>query len=122
MKIDKKGCTRIVIIIGKLAIKFPRITTYKLFLHGLLANLEESIWNRKNMPQEVGLPDVLFVAPFGLFSIQRKVRKVNHIGLFWVELERLIVTSEIDSGWWLNDCKPQNFGYLNGQLVKIDVA
>lgn len=122
MKVDQRGCTRVVLLLGSVAVKLPRLSSAKMFLHGCLANLEEGIWNRKNLPQEAGLPEVLFVAPLGLLAVQRRVKPVKHTGLFWIELERLLVTSSIDAGWWLSDAKPANFGYLNGQLVKVDVA
>ena len=36
-----KGATRCVWLIGKLAIKFPRLCTWRSFLNGLLANMTE---------------------------------------------------------------------------------
>ena len=46
-----KGTTRMVYLIGKYAIKVPRINRWKSFLRGLLANMDERLWY-KNSPKE----------------------------------------------------------------------
>lgn len=42
--IDRKGCTRTVVLIGGLVFKFPSCYSWESFLHGLLANLRERVW------------------------------------------------------------------------------
>lgn len=41
----KSGATRHVLLIGRWAIKVPRITRWRMFLHGLLANMQERQWS-----------------------------------------------------------------------------
>mgnify|MGYP003621924067 CR=1 FL=1 len=123
MQICNKGTTRMVILLGSYVLKFPRPNCgIRMFLYGMLANMEEKVWCRKAIPNEPGLPDVLWVSPLGLLAIQIRLRPVKHRGLFWVDLERLIATSSIDRSFWVSDCKPENFAYREGQLVKIDTA
>lgn len=123
MRICNKGMTRTVILTEKYALKFPVFNRgLVIFLYGLLANLEEKDWCRTSVPNEPGLPDVLWVSPLGLLSVQKRLSPVRHRGLFWVELQHLISTSSLHRDFWLYDAKPENFCYRGTQLVKIDVA
>lgn len=123
MYIDRKGTTRTVILIGGYALKLPTIGSgLHLFLRGLLANLDEGTWCRRSIPDEPGLPDVIWVAPLGLLSIQRRLRPVSNRGMFWVNLQELISTSKLHKDFWEYDAKPENFAYRGTQLVKIDVS
>lgn len=44
------GTTRAVLLIGRLAIKFPTMVEWRLFLYGMLGNMQEAVWWN-------GLPD-----------------------------------------------------------------
>ncbi len=122
-KINRNGCTRIVILIGNYAIKIANWTRWELFLHGLLANMNEQRFRclYKNESEKAMAP-VLFVIPGGLLSIQRRVRPVRHRGLFWLSLEEITHKTNLGREFWYNDPKPENFGYIGSQLVKIDIG
>ena len=118
-EINLKGCTRIVFLTKKYAFKIPTFKSYKLFINGIQANLEEKNWTTLNIKC---INNSYYCNRFGLLVIQKKVRQVNHRGLFWVEQRRLRVLSEYPEIHKV-DVKPENYFYneLN-QLVKIDIG
>lgn len=117
-EINKQGCTRTVFLTKKYAFKIPTFKSYKLFISGIQANLEEKFWTTLNIKC---INNSYYCNHFGLLVIQKRVRHVNHRGLFWVEQRRLRVLSEYPEVH-KRDIKPENYGYneLN-QLVKIDL-
>ena len=121
MHIDKRGSTRIVFVFKHFVIKFPSPASWKLFLHGLLANIQEGSFT-KSMINQTGLTPVYYFNSLGFCVISKRARTVNHRGLFWVELTRLVATSELHKDFWSSDAKPENFGFINNQLVKIDLG
>lgn len=121
VQVDRKGTTRIVFVFKHFVIKFPSFSSWKLFLHGLLANIQEGSFT-KAMEKQTGLVPVYYFNSLGFCLISKRARLVKHRGLFWVELTRLVVTSELHEDFWLDDVKPENFGFINNQLVKIDLG
>lgn len=119
VEIDLKGCTRIVLLTKNYAFKIPTVKSYKLFLNGLLANLEERIWTTVDIKC---INNSYYCNRFGLLVIQKRVRHVNHRGLFWIEQRRLRILSEYPE-IHKRDIKPENYGYNEvNQLVKIDIG
>ena len=116
MKINKQGTTRYVIMLDKIVIKIPSFHSYKHFLYGLLANMQESQFGIKPF---YCLTPVLYSSKFGLFVIQKRLRPVRHRGLFWVEHKKLIIESIIPD-IHLSDVKPENYGYDGSQLKRLD--
>ena len=119
LKLDLKGCTRTVLLTKKYAFKIPTFKSYKLFISGIQANLEEKVWTTLGIKC---INSSYYCNRFGFLVIQKRVRQVNHRGLFWVEQKRLRVLSEYPEIHKV-DVKPENYGYneLN-QLVKIDIG
>lgn len=122
MKLIKSGGTRWVILTRRYAIKFPIPTTWKRFVQGMLSNLTEGQWKDY---QNKFLCPIKYSNRFGLIVVMQRAKPVNHDGLFWVELERLYAQSSNEPGaiardFFEYDAYPKNFGYINGQLVKID--
>ena len=118
MKINLKGSTRIVFMFNKVVVKMPTLKSWRLFLNGLLANLQERQFSKL---ENKNLASVLFSDPVGLIIVMEKVRKVHHQGLFFVEVQKICCESDLHLDFWLSDCKPENYGYNNrGQLVKLD--
>lgn len=119
LKLDLKGCTRTVLLTKKYAFKIPTFKSYKLFISGIQANLEEKVWTTLDIKC---INSSYYCNRFGFLVIQKRVRQVNHRGLFWVEQKRLRVLSEYPEIHKV-DVKPENYGYneLN-QLVKIDIG
>lgn len=119
MNIDRKGATRVVFLIGGYAVKVP-VFRYGIqaFLTGMLANLNESRWRgvSKNMPRTV------YCNRFGLVLVAKRCRPVQHRGLFYVALAELIATSDVAAEFWLSDCKPENYGFIGADLIKLDAG
>ena len=119
MIINRSGGTRIVLLVGRFAIKFPIVQFgMRAFLLGMASNLQEA--KMSNFTE--GLPKTYYCNVFGLALIARRCRPVKHHGLFFVALEELIAKSELPREFWEWDGFPKNFGYLDGKLVKLDTG
>jgi len=57
-----KGATRCVLLTRRYAVKVPRLVSWRLFLHGLLSNMQEREFSRTGWPE---LCPVLFSLPGG---------------------------------------------------------
>lgn len=117
MRIIRKGCTRIVFLIGNYAFKIPNFTVCHMhFLNGCQANWKERDYCLTFQSLEEFRERVvptLFCSWFGLLSIQRRV----------TELERDLTEHEvIYFKEQTVDIKRQNFGWFNGKLVCVDYA
>jgi hypothetical protein len=112
-----KGVTRLVLLVGKYAIKFPNFTYSHLhFLNGCYDNWSERQYCKTykkckdiDFIQKVSL--TLFCFWFGLLSIQKRVEVLTR-DLTEIEKEYFKEQS--------TDTHRQNFGYLNGVLVCVD--
>lgn len=110
------GTHRTTYLIWKLAIKFPVIKTYKMFLHGLLANLQEREFSKAKWPE---LCPVIFSLPLGLLVVMKRAAPLTtneYIELLrnykeFVDKEDYIVPVEN---------KMDSFGKLNGKIVAVD--
>lgn len=112
MKVSRKGVTRIVLLIGSYAIKFPNpLYCHSHFLQGCYANWSErQLTKRFNIYQHKISP-TFFCAWFGLFSVQRRV----------LELNRDLSSKEVEYFKELtSDIKKENFGWLEERLVCVD--
>ena len=115
--VDWRGATRVVIVLRNYVIKIPTFKSWKLFLHGLLANLQERQMSTIN---DAVLCPVISSSRIGLFVIMPRCEPVNHTGLFFTELCRLKIMGELPEEFYLSDAKPENFGYFKCRLVKLD--
>lgn len=131
----KEGITRTVLVFGTKVIKFPTLNYgWKYFLQGLLANIQErDLWKSINKYSE--LPDahlllcpVSFCFPGGWFlimpkaDIERHEREVFTLG---AETKCAEVWKKTFYQKWFDanldgDEKPDNFGYYQDRLVKVD--
>lgn len=117
-KIDKKGSTRIVILIGKFAIKIANFTySHQHFLFGCSANWNERTHCKtfKNFDNDIliiGVAPSYFCSWFGLIQIQARCEPCEH------ELtnEQIEKYKELHNG----DYKKENFGYYKNKLVCLD--
>ena len=116
IRLNKQGSTRYVLMTRKIVIKIPSLYSYKHFLNGLLANLQEVQFSTRTFEC---LTPVILGNRFGLFVVQKRLQPVKHRGLFWVEHKKLMIESEIPN-IHLSDIKPENYGYDGGKLKRLD--
>lgn len=111
----KQGTTRIVVCIGKYAIKIPNFRSWKLFLNGLLANIQEETFRDLD---PILLKSKLYI-PGGFLSIFEKVEEIDEIT--WIKIKDDFYTI-IDKKDYIIpvEIKKDSFGMLNGQLKIID--
>lgn len=108
----RKGITRIVIPVGRVVFKFPRLGVGQInFLTGCLANLKERQKTKWGIYKNLIAPS-LWCSWGGLCQIQRKINI----------LSRPLSNKEWKSFKILtDDTKPNNFGYTKeGKLVCCD--
>jgi hypothetical protein len=124
MKINRIGCSRIVIELTTVVIKIPNfLVTWERFLCGMIANIREGkTWkiNYKSCYKDGCyklLCPVLFTSWGGWFLI---MKKVDHV-LTYDEYERMPEHALKEHlRLFAGDDHGENYGYLNGVLVKID--
>ena len=127
MKI-KYGCTRIVFIFKTTVWKIPNFKySWEHFLKGLIGNMQErNMWRWNSGKYEEGnshlLCPVLFAAWGGWLIIMPKADMQKHENEI-----RALPRDQAPPGYssWKNigfggDDKVDNYGYLNGKLVKVD--
>lgn len=130
-KIIRHGITRTVFLVGSWAIKVPsgrRMSTHgpvrgRLagFAEGYLANLSELTWGRYEDWQGKVAP-ILHSWLFGVIQVYRRCEPMPEADWRWT-----------DGDWSyhgdlalpylfpeLGDVKPDNFGILNGRVVRLD--
>lgn len=122
MKI-KNGATRIVFIFNRFVIKVPNIREYKLFLQGILSNLQEKTFSGWYVGR---LANVYFCDVLGLFLVMEKAEEVTNMNddelyeYLYRNIYNKIPDDDGEKIFMMSDCKVNNWGYINGKLVKID--
>lgn len=110
----KRGITREVFLIGKYAIKIPSFRSYKLFLTGILCNIQERMFS-KGLKTDLICP-VLLMSPLGFVII---MPRCEPSGFKSSEEVFGVIQKYRDAGIPV-ECKPCSFGFLNGRLVALD--
>jgi hypothetical protein len=115
MRIEKCGCTRRVLLIGRWAVKVAWGVEHRHFLYGCYANVSE----RQHCVRLAGDPRAmsmvarsLWCSWFGLVQIQERVSPL----LRDLDLCERLRYNELCGGDW----KRQNFGMRGGMLVCVD--
>lgn len=68
------GTTRYVLLVGKFAIKIPRMCSWRTFLYGILSNIQErTFWNQLKSPL---LARVYYADIFGFMLIMERADNV----------------------------------------------
>lgn len=114
MEIDRTGSTRIVFLIGDCAIKIPNICGWRLFLHGLLANMTEA---RCKRGVDDGFAPVLWYLPGGFGLVMRRARVLTD-----EEFQALDFQAWSWRGDYIIGCEPKSnsMGWIDGKIVAID--
>ena len=119
MKIEK-GSTRTVLLIGKYAIKVPRFWheyhghRWKMFLRGILANIDEDYW-WKHSHKKNKLCPVVFKSPLGFLLVMLRAKELTEQEYDKKQLEKEFIGLPLDN-------KIINFGKIDGNIVLVDYA
>lgn len=114
----KHGATRTVYIFKNVVIKIPTTKEYRLFLRGLLANIQEGTFSKTHKD----LANVLYHNKLGLFLIMERADVISN-NIDWKDFENVLIEKYKDDPmkeFLLSDFKPSNWGYVKKNLVKID--
>lgn len=133
----KRGMTREVILIGPWAIKIPSFRNGKLFLTGMLANMQEREFSHTGWPE---LCPVKFYVPMGLLVMMPRCKPLSDAE--WESLDHRAFCSRSDPYAEINydlvtgqingthadvasylipaEHKRCSFGMLNGRVVAVD--
>lgn len=112
----KRGTMRNVLLTRRHAIKFPTFASYRAFIEGLRANLEElDLWR---LHQSERMCPVIARLPLGTAIVMPRVRPLTQLefdGLDCIEF------ADLENGFSLPiECKGDSFGVLNGKIVAVD--
>lgn len=110
----KSGATRWVFLVGRLAIKVPRPTQWRLFLCGLLSNMQERQFSRTGWPE---LCPVLASLPGGWLVVMPRCRPLTDLQFENFDTREFISRSD---GQIPVEEKQCSFGWLDGRIVAVD--
>lgn len=110
--LNLRGVTRHVLLLGSWALKFPALWSWRLFLSGLLANMQERDFSRAGWPE---LCPVLFALPGGWLVVMRRAQPVP-------EDMELDFQALIDRPDYQIPAEPKrdSWGLLDGRIVAVD--
>lgn len=108
------GSTRSVFVVSGLAVKVPRVWSWRTFLNGLLANMQEVEFSTLGWPE---LCPVLFSIPGGLLVVMPAVKEIPEVA--WDAIKEIgfpfhgkyTIPVEI---------KRDSFGVLGSRVVAVD--
>jgi len=118
MPIILRGCTRIVILLGRFAIKIPQIRYgTEFFVNGQFHILRERrFWKTFPPKGREYLCPCYFCLPFGLFSVMRRAEHIPDDDPNGGDYHNLLVSH----GYGGMDSKNDNLGRIDGNLVILD--
>ncbi len=115
MSINLDGCTRMVLLIGRWAVKIPRLNYgWTFFLRGLLCNMQEVAFSRTGWPE---LCPILWRVPGGFLSVMARARPLTDQEWHDADIEAF---RETPSYKVPVELKRDSFGILGGRLVAVD--
>jgi hypothetical protein len=117
MKINRRGTTRIVLEFKKVVVKIPDFTyQWSSFLKGIIANIEENeIWKYSSLfetDKSHLLCPVKWCSFGGWILVMEKAEQLNYS-------ESKKYNFEEHLRYFKGDDSHQNYGILNGKLVKL---
>ena len=108
------GTTRVVLLLGTFAIKIPRFSSWKLFLSGLLANMQEREFGATRWPQ---LCPVIGSLPGGWLVVMKRAEPLTYAEWQDFDVEKWRTQSTyivpVENKW-------DSFGRVDGRIVAID--
>lgn len=118
MTLVRSGVSRLVLLLGDWAIKLPHPGSWRRFLWGLQANMQERDWCGVDR-----VAPLHYSNRYGLINIMARADSVpfrDEYCFRW--FARMIYSDHDCRDYMLHDPKSENYGWLNGRLVKIDYA
>jgi len=111
------GTTRTVFLLWRFAIKVPAISEWRLFLLGLLANMQERSFSRCKWPE---LCPVLCSLPGGWLIVMRRAKILTDTE--WLSMDESEFEQFINKPDYRipAELKSDSFGWLDGKLVVVD--
>jgi hypothetical protein len=111
------GTTRTTILFKRWAFKFPSIVEWRLFLHGLLANMQEAQFSKCGWSE---LCPVTFAIPGGFLTVMRRARILTREE--WLALTDQQKQDLIEHPNYVipAELKADSFGWLDGRIVAVD--
>jgi hypothetical protein len=132
VKIIRTGATRWVLLIGRYAVKFPSLYSYRHFLQGILGNEQETFWY-KSFKWTGKLCPVLFCFPGCFFIVMPRVRVMtdDEAKEIWglppcnfdgspTPCDEFLRIEPGEESIFPAEKKSDSFGWLDGKLVIID--
>ncbi len=114
MECITRGATRTVFLIGGYAFKFPSCRSWRFFLQGLLANIQEREFSKTKWPE---LCPVVFAIPGGFLTVMQEAEPMPDE--IWNDLN--VETWANREGYTIPvEAKQSSFGILNGKIVVVD--
>jgi hypothetical protein len=101
---------RAVLLLGRLAFKFPRLRSWRHLYYGCLNNINEAKFSG-----QPGACPVLWCAPGGFVSVMRRAQPLTDD-----EFRDLDEAEFRHRGNLVVEHKPDSYGKLNGAIVAID--
>lgn len=108
------GTHRTVYLVGKYAIKRPVFVEWRLFLLGLLANMQEARFSKTGWPE---LCPVIFSVPGGFLNIMYRAAPLEHEAFMQMSFNDFVERPEYRVP--VED-KRDSFGVLDGRIVAVD--
>lgn len=115
------GATRFVLLTQHRVIKLPRWSSWRSFLNGLLANMQEAEFSRA-FPDDDRLCPVQFALPLGLLVVMPRATPLTDEEFDANEshLHASFAVSAAGSFVVPVEWKPSSFGWLDGEITAID--
>lgn len=117
MRLIRTGCTRLVLELKTVVVKFPNFTySWEHFIHGILANIRESRgwrYSKHNKKIRALICPVLFTSWLSLILVMKRVKVLS-------DEEYLKADISKHQEFFPGDDKSDSYGLLDGRVVKID--
>lgn len=112
--INRNGATRIVFLLPKVVVKIPRTDSWKFFLCGLLANMQEREFAGTGWPE---LCPIVASCPAGFWVVMLRCEPLNDYWWHHFDYEEFV-----DGGDYHvpAENKRDSFGFLRDRIVAVD--
>jgi len=110
----KWGTTRLVLLTNRWALKFPAITEWRLFLHGLLANMQEATFSKT---RHLKLCPVKFSVPGGFLVVMPRAEELSRDEFYSLDVGSFVHSGDLAVPV---ENKLSSFGKYRGRVVATD--